>query len=238
MTRKNLLRRALNRWREEGSKDFLQSAMKYIRIKLSFFTSQHRRRVVRAKRNRERIHYSHSINKESIILDVGAYKGDWTAGLIAKSEPDKVHLFEPIPNHIDLLEDRFGNVENINIQEYGVGGSTHTTEMAELDNSSSIYSESKETVTVKFKSATEVLEELTRDVDVMKINVEGSEYEIMFELIRSGMVKKVGTFIIQFHRNVPEYDVKRKEIHNELNNTHSLDINYPYVWEVWKRKER
>ena len=65
-------------------------------------------------------------------MDVGAYKGDWIAGLQNRKEFAQAHLFEPIPDHIEILNERFGNENNIFIQEYGVDRSTHTIEIAVL----------------------------------------------------------------------------------------------------------
>jgi FkbM family methyltransferase len=230
-----LINRVISNWREGGFKEFLQSVIKYTYLQLSFFTSRHRRLVVRAKYNREKIHYHHPVSPDGVILDIGAYTGVWIAGLNESTEFGEAHLFEPVSGHLNTLQNRFEDDNRIHIHDYGVDGSTHTSEIAVLDNSSSVYSESNIKEVVELKAASQIVEQFGPKIDIMKVNVEGSEYNIISDLIESGKIKNINTLVVQFHKNVEDYSKKRNHISNSLKKTHTKKIDYPYVWEVWRR---
>jgi FkbM family methyltransferase len=232
-----LIRRTINKWREEGFKEFSQTMIKYTHLQLSFFTSKHRRLVARAKYNREKIHYNHPVSQDGVILDIGAYTGDWIAGLDEYTDLGEAHLFEPVSVHLNTLQDRFEDDDRIHLHDYGVDGSTHTAEIAVLDNSSSVYSESNKTEIIELRSASQIVDQFGPKIDIVKINVEGSEYNILLDLIESGKIRNINTLVVQFHKNVEDYNKKRDYISKSLKKTHTKKIDYPYVWEVWRRSK-
>ena len=76
-----------------------------------------------------------------------------------------------------------------------------------------------------------------KKIDLMKINIEGSEYELLEHLIESGCIKKITDIQVQFHNFVPNAPEKRSELHKKLSRTHYMTYNYPWIWENWRLKK-
>jgi len=67
------------------------------------------------------------------------------------------------------------------------------------------------------------------------MNIEGSEYVVLREMIKNGEINKIESIQIQFHKNVSFYRVQRKLIHFLLKKTHRLIWSYDFVWERWDK---
>ena len=69
----------------------------------------------------------------------------------------------------------------------------------------------------------------------MKINIEGSEFELLDHMIDTGYISKVKHLQIQFHNFVNDSEVKRKTIRDKLKYSHKNIFNFPFIWERWDR---
>ena len=76
------------------------------------------------------------------------------------------------------------------------------------------------------------------DVDLIKINIEGGEYEVLESLIADNKLSMFKNLQIQFHDFIIENAKERmSKIQQELAKTHVLTYQYEFVWENWKLKE-
>ena len=64
----------------------------------------------------------------------------------------------------------------------------------------------------------------------LKLNIEGSEYELLESLISSNNLDKIKYLQIQFHENVNNAVIKRNEIIKEMRKTHFNKWTYYFVW--------
>lgn len=72
-------------------------------------------------------------------------------------------------------------------------------------------------------------------VDLIKINIEGGEYDLLDEIIANNWLSKFKNIQVQFHDFVIENPRERMEkIQKELAKTHQLTYQYDFVWENWK----
>ena len=113
-----------------------------------------------------------------------------------------------------------------------------TTSISDLGASASLYDRSegrtKNKVIVKsFK--TFIDEEEIFEIDFMKINIEGSEFELLDHMIDTGYISKVKHLQIQFHNFVNDSEVRRKTIRDKLKYSHKNIFNFPFIWERWDR---
>ena len=70
----------------------------------------------------------------------------------------------------------------------------------------------------------------------MKINIEGSEYDLMESLILKKNHLLVDNFQIHFHDFVIENAKERmKNIQLDLSKSHTTTYKYEFVWENWKK---
>jgi len=65
------------------------------------------------------------------------------------------------------------------------------------------------------------------------MNIEGSEYKVLKDMIETGAIQRIKTLQVQFHRMTFLYPIKKYLIIKKLRNTHKLNWNYKYVWERW-----
>ena len=73
-------------------------------------------------------------------------------------------------------------------------------------------------------------------IDLMKINIEGGEYDLLDHLITSNLVSRIKNIQVQFHDFIPDANSRMKNIQNELAKTHELTYQYKFVWENWRLK--
>ena len=67
-------------------------------------------------------------------------------------------------------------------------------------------------------------------LDWVKMNIEGSEYELIRFLESSSILKRVKTLVVQFHEIKGE---SLESMHIILGRTHVKKWGYEYVWERW-----
>lgn len=75
------------------------------------------------------------------------------------------------------------------------------------------------------------------EIALMKINIEGGEYELLEHMLDTGLVSRVCNFQVQFHDFVPDAYPRMLAIQERLRATHELTYYFPFIWENWKRKD-
>ena len=73
-------------------------------------------------------------------------------------------------------------------------------------------------------------------VDLMKINIEGSEFPLLERMIDCDLLGEVRCFLIQFHEWHPGAYRRRRRIQRALAKTHTKVWDYPFIWEKWQRR--
>jgi hypothetical protein len=72
-------------------------------------------------------------------------------------------------------------------------------------------------------------------VDLIQINIEGEEFYLFEQWIKSDILKKFRFIQIQFHRMGENYEEKRKSIQEGLINLGFKNKwDYDFVWESWE----
>ncbi|MGY3211138.1 FkbM family methyltransferase [Mucilaginibacter sp. HD30] len=69
--------------------------------------------------------------------------------------------------------------------------------------------------------------------DLIKINIEGGEYDILLRMIESGLISKIKRLQIQFHELEKDSFNKMNKIREGLLLTHRPINQYEFVWEDW-----
>jgi cell wall assembly regulator SMI1 len=81
-----------------------------------------------------------------------------------------------------------------------------------------------------------VSENRIRHIDLMKVNIEGGEYDLLEHVIATGLIHRVENIQVQFHDFFPDAVRRMAKIHDELTKTHYLTYQYRFVWENWRLK--
>lgn len=71
-------------------------------------------------------------------------------------------------------------------------------------------------------------------IDLLKISIEGVEYQLLSRVLDEGLAERIGNFQIQFHSFVKNAEAMRDRIGERLGKTHTRNWCYVFVWENWK----
>lgn len=181
------------------------------------------------------LRHTYDLNDNSIVIDAGGYKGDW-AETISKKYNAKIFIYEPVPQFYEIIKNRLGKYKNITIMNCGLSHSNSKVEISINADGSSTYLSGNIRTEIKL---VDVIDEMHRldiaHIDLMKINIEGAEYDLLDRLISVGIIHKICNLQIQFHNFVSDAESKRDRIRKELGKTHYLTYDYPFVWENWQK---
>jgi len=179
------------------------------------------------------------LDETSTVFDVGAYTGEWSKSINEMYRSPSIYAFEPDEESYKKALDLLGNNKNISIFNYGLSGKNEEAQLYHNGIGSSVFRgwSRKKSSRTDLRDVSEVIDELKiKSIDLIKINIEGSEYSLLKRLVESGAARKCKLMIIQYHEWVPGARRMREEINSELALTHEVDWSYKFVWEKWKRK--
>lgn len=179
----------------------------------------------------------YDLNMNSLVFDLGGYEGQWASDIFARY-CCSIHVFEPVPVFADNISKRFAKNPKITVNSFGLGNETSHTEIALSRDSSSVYKKEGDLVEIAIVKASDYLKEhRITFVDLMKINIEGAEYDLLDHLVQQQLTSAISDIQIQFHDFIPNAAQRRTEIQHNLQKTHFLTYNYPFVWENWRLKD-
>jgi len=179
--------------------------------------------------------YEYPLGPNSVVWDCGAFDGEFAKRLAAKYNC-RVLMFEPI-DHCD-----FSKISKANprLKRYSVaiGGRSENKMFSIQNDSSGQFGTSGPKTEVRVLS---VLDAMTltgcRGGDLLKINIEGMEYELLEHLIENDLCKCFDNIQVQFHTNAPDWKIRLAKIHAGLNRTHNVTWGTHMMLHVnWKRK--
>jgi FkbM family methyltransferase len=176
-----------------------------------------------------------------VVLDVGAYDGAWAEAVLAHG-PARVLAFEPDPSGLTKLRRRLGDRPEVEICAFGLGAADATVAMALEGPGSHVFATEGEggtfgVVEVEVRDAHRALVERgVDDVELLKLNIEGAEYDVLERLLDEGWLPRCRHVLVQFHEWHPRAHPRRRAIRARLRETHDEVWSYPWVWERWERR--
>lgn len=182
-----------------------------------------------------RLYYD--LNKDSVVFDLGGYVGDW-AHQIYNLYGCKLFIFEPIKKYFDIIKESFNNNPDVTIMNVAAYDKDTVSYMnMESDASSLTEVPVENSIEIRTINIVDFIKTKgITSIDLMKINIEGSEYDVLDAMIKNDLHRIVKNFQIQYHRNVANYEQRRTAITKALSKTHDISYMYEYVWEGWKVK--
>lgn len=180
----------------------------------------------------------HDLDENSLVFDIGGFHGDFAAEIYARYSCS-VMIFEPVPNFAKIISERFDKNSKVQIFQLALGGKNSVEQMSINSVSSSVLRKvSKNSITINIVNIVDWLDTHSIDrIDLMKINIEGAEYELLDKLLNSPYIDKINELLIQFHNFVPNAQDKMSKIQEKLSLTHRLGFQYPFIWENWIKKD-
>jgi len=188
---------------------------------------------------------------KKIFIDGGAHKGEAIGELLDK-RPDlkgcDIHFFEPNPDLIDLLNDLGKEDDNYNIKVYHSAvwvddNGVEFLESIERWNTlaSTIVPSMKEIWGLKLDrdnpkkvpsiSLVDFLDNFDKDdYIVMKLDIEGSEYFVIEDLLRSGKMDMVDELYIEWHDHFfPHFKDLGNDLRNKLSKLENTKVRNDWM---------
>jgi FkbM family methyltransferase len=184
------------------------------------------------------LRFDYPLTADSIVLDIGGFKGEWSAALAERFDP-WIYIFEPIPEHIGMLRDRFAGNPKVRIFEFGLGASDGVLTLHQCGEGSGLLNRSGTPVVCPIRDIVGVWQELSlSDVDLVKINIEGAEFDLLPRMLAAGLVVHCRDLQIQFHEFHPFASKLRRQIRHQLTATHRPTYSFYFIWENWRIARR
>jgi FkbM family methyltransferase len=182
--------------------------------------------------------YDYDLNSKSLVFDVGGYEGNFSQKIIDKFSC-KVFIFEPMKSYYNLIEKRFSTNDNVILYNFGLSKLTEDIKIFHSDDASSMFKESESYEIINVKNITDFIKESNiSKIDLLKLNIEGSEYDVLEKLIEDDLIGIIDNIQVQFHSFIDNCVYRRDNIRKHLRETHYETYCYDFVWENWKKIDK
>lgn len=145
-----------------------------------------------------------------VIIDGGAHHGNIIQNFLSSYDHPLIYAFEPLPDSVDLLKNRFSGFSHVKIFEKALGATNSPVAFNELRNtvSSSILSPGEllyqyhgskmdilKTIEVEQIRLDSVAELKDREIDILKLDLQGYELEALKGM--TGIIKKIKSITLE-----------------------------------------
>ncbi len=181
----------------------------------------------------EAFRFDYELDDNSVVIDLGGYDGQWASDIYSRYGCT-VYIFEPVLEYSEKIAKRFAKNPKIKVFSYALGGTSRTLEIAVSGTSSSVFTEvgGKPLHKIQVVDASKWLEDAKLDsIDLMKVNIEGGEYELVDRLIAADKIRLIKDIQIQFHDVRPDSKAHMNRIQQQLARTHKKTYAYEFIWE-------
>ena len=186
--------------------------------------------------NRHELKYSLDLAKEGIVLDIGAYKGNFTLNLLRKNPKLTFLLYEPILQYCNIARNNLGDQTNVVIIQKGISSDGRKIQLRDEGlRSRQIIRPSDTHLEIQTQNILALFEADSR-IELLKMNIEGMEYECLEILIKTEKLKLANNLLIQFHNFESTSEDRYLAIRNKLIVEYDCVFSYKWIWELWKRK--
>lgn len=183
--------------------------------------------------------YQYPLNADSLVVDCGGFKGDF-ARRIAQTYGCKVLCAEPVFTD-EILAGTSGHGD-ITVVPFGVGAIERNARFGIAGDSTGQYAIRDEKKHVHIRAVSNFLiGALTvyskTEIDLLKLNIEGMEYEVLDQLCGTGEIRIANYIQVQFHGFAPNLERRLEHLIGKIKETHDLEWgSNPFLWMSFKRR--
>lgn len=176
---------------------------------------------------------NYELTPESVVFDVGGYHGDW-ANQIASRYDSHIHIFEPVDDYYKVIERKLSANPKIVINKSGLSNKTENHLISIDEAGSSVIKLNGKVTEIKLVDIYQYVSDhdITK-IDLIKINIEGSEYALLDRMHETDLIRACVDIQIQFHDFFPGAISHRNRLREILSSTHELTYDFPFIWENW-----
>jgi FkbM family methyltransferase len=182
------------------------------------------------------------IKKGDVTIDCGANVGDVTSELAARGA--MVYAFEPHPQACQVLRKRFEGNWKVRVINQAVWRERGTMKLymhkdstagpVELSVAALLLSDkdnvdANEFVEVETVDFAAFIKSLKKQVKLIKMDIEGAEYDVLLHLIRTGAIQHIEGVLVETHdKKNPGLAGKRRELEWEISKGGfgKIDLNW------------
>ena len=191
------------------------------------------------KDNASDLLYEHNLSPDSVVVEVGAYVGDWCVKIYNRFKC-KILAYEPVNEYFIQLQNNISYFENIELYNFGLGSKNEKIRIKRRGVQTTILNQHEDfDDIIEIKDIASLKELNNIAIDLMNINIEGGEYDLLNRLIETKILNNIYNIQIQFHEWYPSMKkskLYRTQIHEKLKKSHKLVYSYDFVWEKWSKK--
>ena len=179
-------------------------------------------------------HTFRGITPNSIVFDIGLFKGAWSSRIVEKYNP-YVFGFEPVRAFYESASRVLVKCPKVQLFNYGLGSHSRSEFIYTNQDSTSFIKESGYCEMAYIRAIDEfILGYNIEVVDLASINIEGSEYELLQAMLDKNLMSLFRKLLIQFHNIGTCPEAQRKAIREDMALTHSQVYSYDTVWDYWE----
>ena len=184
----------------------------------------------------ERLRYDYDLNSNAFVMDLGGYEGKWTVNIREKFRC-QVAIFEPVKKFSETIKDTFSQDDNVEICQYGLGGSSRTETIYLWGAGTSTFRKRAKAEEIRIVDIAQWFSDRNiQTVQLMKINIEGGEFELLERLLETELISCIENIQVQFHNIAVESTRRMELIQQGMRRTHEPTYQYKFVWENWALK--
>lgn len=186
----------------------------------------------------ERDRYEYPLTPDSVVIDLGAHVGTWSR-LICEKYDCHALAFEPIDEFAQQAIKNLARFHKARVFTLGVGRNNRQETWHIHGDMTGVTSDGEKTQLVNIRSIVEVLEEfgvgvVFPKVAVLKLNVEGSEMEILECLLDNQLTGYFSNIQCQPHACVADAVKRWEAICERMKATHRVTWHAPWCWINWE----
>ncbi len=188
----------------------------------------------------EELKHTFPLTAESVILDIGAYQGNW-AREMSRRYGCEVIAFEPCEKHYLVALKALHGCAGVSFLHGAVGHKNGFVDIHECNDSSGEFADGP-VENVPMMGIMEVRRNFlpagVSAFDLAKINAEGAEYSILETLCaHPDELRRFKRILVQFHSCVPAHEARYARIYQELTKTHEHVFGTnPLIWQLFTLK--
>lgn len=138
-----------------------------------------------------RFRFAYELTPDSRVLDLGGYEGQWASDLYARQRC-RIAIFEPVKKFAAAIGERFRRNADIEVFAYALGAMDRREVISVGGASSSAFKDKADKDEIEYVDAARwFAEHDVGEVALMKVNIEGGEYELLERMIAAGLVGRV-----------------------------------------------
>ncbi len=183
----------------------------------------------------ESMRYEYPLTPDSLVIDLGCHMGTFSK-IISEKYACRIFAFEPMDKFYDWSVTMLTGRPNVEVLKWGAGATNRKDCFGIKGDSSGAFADGCEKQEVHILRFSDFIKQHElKNVDLIKINIEGGEFELLEHIIEMGLVSLFANIQVQFHKVVPDFEKRHAAIREALLQTHQLTYDAPWCWENYER---